>query len=205
MSEVVLKAESRETVKGLSTVSMRKQGWIPVNFYGYKIENRTMVVQEMDLLKAIRSGSKVIQLETADGTKDVVIKEVQRHPVTWKPLHADFYALAAEREIVLKVPVRFEGVSFGVKNMGGVLIFNSRSVEISCLPKYIPNEIIVDVTPMKIRDTVHAKDLKLDNIKIVSRPDQLMCRVTATRASLSETGGEKGGVKAAAAPAKGKK
>jgi len=195
MSEVVLKAESRETVKGLSTVSMRKQGWIPVNFYGYKIENRTMVVQEMDLLKAIRSGSKVIQLETAEGKKEVVIKEVQRHPVTWKPLHADFYALADDREIVLKVPVRFEGVSFGVKNMGGVLILSSRSIEISCLPKFIPNELVVDVSPLKVRDTVHAKDLKLENIRVVSRGDQLMCRVGATRASLSEAGGDKGVVK----------
>jgi len=200
MSEVVVKAESRDKVAGLSCVAMRNQGWIPVNFYGYKIENRTYVVQENELLKAIRSGSKVITLETAEGKKDVVVKEVQRHPVTWNLLHADFYALAAEKEITIKVPLRFTGTSYGVKNMGGVLILSSRSVDISCLPQYIPNEIVVDVTPMKIRDTVHAKDLQLENIKIASRGDQLLCRVGATRASLSEAGGDKGG-----AAAKGKK
>jgi len=81
--------------------------------------------------------------------------------------------------------LRFEGVPFGVKNMGGVLVLNTRSIAISCLPADIPNEIVLDVSPLKMNETFHARDIKLEKIEVVTRPVELLCRVVVTRAALA--------------------
>lgn len=190
--EVVLKTTKREFAAGETLSSKRKAGLVPANFYGFNVQNQSFFVDEMELLKAVKAGAKVITLDTEDGLKKCVIRELQRHPVTWKIRHVDMFALTSGREVELKVPVRYSGVSFGVKNMGGVLIMNSRSLRISCLPEFIPNEIVVDVSPMKLKDTVHASDINMDNVRVLSAKSTLLCRVAPTRASLSEFGGDKG-------------
>ena len=76
--------------------------------------------------------------------------------------------------------------------MGGVLIENSREVEIEAMAEFVPNEIIIDVEPLKLKDTIHVSDVKRDNIKFVSPADMLLARVGITRAAVSDAGGAAG-------------
>lgn len=178
-------------IRGTETKNQRKQnrkeGIIPGVMYGAGVEkNIEVTVDETELMKAYKSGSKLFDLECEGKTRKVFIKELQRNPITWNPVHVDFIAVQEGSDITIKVPVRYEGVPFGVKNQGGVLIINSRNVEISCKPEFLPEELVVDVTAVKIKGTIHAADLEFDNIKIVSPAEQLLCRVTPTRASVSD-------------------
>lgn len=180
-----LKAEKREKMAKNELKQLRKKGMVPVNVYGYKLDNEFYFVQENDVQKAIKSGVKVVKLETESGEKECIIREVQRHPVSWSVQHVDFLRLQEGRKVSFKVPVRYEGTAFGVKNMGGVLLINSRSIDIACLPEHIINEIVLDVTHLKLKETFHASDVNIDNIEVVSAPSTLLCSIAVTRAALS--------------------
>lgn len=169
--------------------SKRKKGLIPVNLYGPGIkENGSYYIDELVLNKAVKSGKKVHPVVTESGDFNVVFKEIQRHPVSWKLVHVDLLTLAPGVKVVIKVPVRYRGVPFGVKNMGGVFIINAREVEIEALPEHIPDEIEIDISPMKVKDTIHASDIERENIRIVSPPGMLLSRVGITRAAVSAAG-----------------
>ncbi|HQO09710.1 MAG TPA: 50S ribosomal protein L25 [Clostridiales bacterium] len=171
----------------------RKTGLIPVNLYGPGIENsHSYYVNEIDLNRAIKSGKKIHEITSEIGDFKVVLKEVQRHPVSWKLVHVDMLSLAPGKKVTVKIPLRFEGIPFGVKNMGGVLIENSREIEVEAMAEFIPNEIKIDVSPLKLKDTIHARDIKMDNIRIASPADMLLARVGITRAAVSDAGGSAG-------------
>jgi large subunit ribosomal protein L25 len=171
----------------------RKTGLIPVNLYGPGIKNsHSYYMNEIDLNRAVKSGKKIHEITSEIGDFKVVMKEIQRHPVSWKLVHVDLLSLAPGMKVTVKIPVRYVGVPFGVKNMGGVLIENSREVEIEAMAEFVPNEIIIDVEPLKLKDTIHVSDVKRDNIKFVSPADMLLARVGITRAAVSDAGGSAG-------------
>ncbi|PID29394.1 MAG: 50S ribosomal protein L25 [Candidatus Cloacimonadota bacterium] len=189
MAKIVLKGEAREvSPKKSFTKKLRKAGKTPAVVYGYKQENSYITVSELELMKAFKSGEKVFTISTEAGDYDVIIKEIQRHPVTWQPLHVDFIKLVEDKEVAVKVPLVFKGTAFGVKNMGGVLLINSRHISVRTLPKDIPTSIDVDVTSLKISDTLHAGDLDLGTMKLESSKMQLLASCAATRASVSAQG-----------------
>ncbi len=186
-----LTAIKKEKDSKRAITSKRKLGLIPVNLYGPGIENsHSYYINETDLNRAIKSGSKIHEVTSDVGDFKVVFREVQRHPVTWKLLHIDMLSLSPGKKVSVKVPVRYEGVPFGVKNMGGVLIINSRDITIEALAEHIPNEIFIDVSPLKLKETVHAGDVVRENIRIVSPADMLLCRVGITRAAVSAAEGD---------------
>ncbi|MBN2857114.1 MAG: 50S ribosomal protein L25 [Candidatus Delongbacteria bacterium] len=172
----------------------RKAGLVPVNLYGPGIEkSHSYYMDELSLNRAVKSGKKIHEITTDMGDFKVVFKEIQRHPVTWGLTHVDLLSLAPGMKVTLKVPVRYHGVPYGVKNMGGVFIINSRDLEIEALAEYIPNEINVDITDMKLKDTIHASDIVRENIRVVSPSGMLLARVGITRAAVSAGGGADAG------------
>jgi len=185
-----LQAQIKERDSKKAINAKRKQGMIPVNLYGPGIENsHSYYMNEIDLNRAIKSGHKVHEITSDIGDFKVVFREIQRHPVTWKLLHIDMLSLAPGMKVTVRVPVRYEGVPFGVKNMGGVLIINSRDIMIEALAEHIPNEIILDVSPMKLKDTIHASDVIRENMRVASNGDMLLCRIGITRAAVSAAEG----------------
>ena len=164
----------------------RKNGLVPVNLYGPGIEtSHSYYMDSLSLNRAVKSGKKIHEITTDIGDFKVVFKEIQRHPVTWNLTHVDLLSLAPGKKVTLKVPVRYNGIPYGVKNMGGVFIINSRDIEIEALAEHIPNEIIVDITDMKLKDTVHASVIERENIRVVSPAGMLLARVGITRAAVS--------------------
>ncbi len=192
MSDVLIKGEAKKDSNKILLKAKKKEGKIPANLYGTGFDNVSLFVDSKELKKAIKSGVKVFSLETESGTFQVITKEVQRHPISWDLLHVDFLKLSDDQKVTIKIPVRYIGEAFGVKNMGGVLLLNSRTVEVSCLPKYILDEIVVDVTELKLHETIHAGDLKLENITDISYPSELLCKIGLTRSAMSEGEDEEG-------------
>jgi large subunit ribosomal protein L25 len=203
MSEKLV-AQSKGNDGKLAVNAKRKKGFIPVNLYGPGIENsHSYYIDELALNRAIKSGKKIHEITSDVGDFKIVMKEVQRHPVTWKLVHVDMLSLKPGMRVTVTVPLRFEGVPYGVKNMGGVFIINSRDITVEAMAEYIPNEITLDVSPLKLKDTIHASDVKRENIKVVSPAEMLLARVGITRAAVSAAEATTTPAAAAPAPAAG--
>jgi len=113
----------------------------------------------------------------------VLIKEVQRDPITNAPLHADFFALDMTHTIDVEVPIHVTGTAVGVSLMGGILDHVLREIEVECLPGSIPDEIVVDVSALEIGDSIHIRDLVLPaGVELRSDPDLSVVSVVAPKA-----------------------
>lgn len=165
MDTLTLEVETREgTGKGPARRS-RAQGRMPAVFYGRSCEGQNLTVDLRDFGRRIANleGTHLIELRSKAPQVDkrmVLLREVQHHPVTGAPVHADFYEVALDQAIVVRVALHFEGKAAGVA-LGGILQPIIREMEVRCLPTAIPEFIAVDVSPLAIHDAIHVGDLKL--------------------------------------------
>lgn len=165
METLTLEVEPREgTGKGPARRA-RAQGRIPAVFYGAKSEGHNLSVDARDFGRRIANleGTHLIELRSSLAQVDkrmVLLREVQHHPVTGLPVHADFYEVALDQAIVVRVPLHFEGKAAGVA-LGGILQPIIREIEVRCLPTAIPDFIAVDVSALAIHDAIHVSQLQL--------------------------------------------
>ena len=166
MSTLKITAEAREsTGKGVAR-KLRQAGKIPAVLYGKGQGGFSLSLDSYELnllLSTAGARTSVLELEVKDGGKDskknVLIKEVQKHPFKDLILHMDLLEIALDQEITVKVPIEIVGTAKGVKIDGGILEMKRRELEISCLPDIIPNSITVDVTELEIGDTIHVESV----------------------------------------------
>src|SRR6266550_3515472 len=111
-----------------------------------------------------------------------LIREIQRHPIRPDIIHVDFYEIRGGEKITLKVPVHLVGTPDGVRNAGGVLDQVTREVEIEVLPENIPDRVELDVTALKIGDSLHVRDLSIPNAAILTGADLTIATVVPPRA-----------------------
>lgn len=182
MKAVELTATRRTgTGKGVARQT-RMTGNIPGVVYGPEIEPISVVVAEKDLRAAVKEASSISALFDldVDGSKNkVIIREVQRDPVTSRVTHVDFHAISMTKPINVTVPINFTGTAFGVQSEGGILQTTLRELEISCLATDIPESIDVDVTELNIGDSIHVRDLDLGNVNILTDEQRTLVVVAA--------------------------
>lgn len=183
MEQIALKASLREGTGKQAAVKVRKQGLVPGIVY-HRGENSVAIsLVEKDFLKILRSaeGENVLISLTIEGSKKsrpVLIKEIQHHPLKRSVLHVDFNEISLSEKITIDVEVVAQGEPAGVKQEGGILEHVLREVKIQCLPADIPKHIDVDITNLKLNDSVHVRDLKLgEKIKVLTDPDALLFQV----------------------------
>jgi len=173
MERPALTAEVREeTGKGVAR-KLRARGLVPGVFYGPRTETIPVVLDPRELAKSLQTeaGENVlIDLTIRKGDqadqKVVMVKEVQVHPLQRTALHADFYEVAMDEMITIEVPIHLVGRPEGVK-MGGILEQVRRVVQIQCLPGDIPRSFDIDVSSLKIGDSVRGSDLQVEKAKIL--------------------------------------
>jgi large subunit ribosomal protein L25 len=168
MSEINLKVKKREDYKDLTLNEMRRKGIIPGVYYGHNVDNISIAVTEHDLKPVVFTNeANIIQLNIGDD-KDLkcILKDVQFHPLTDRPLHFDLMALNENEKLNIEVNIKLAGNPKGVKD-GGVLQHSLHKLNIECLPKDIPSHIDIDVSDLNIGDSVKISDLKLENVNIL--------------------------------------
>lgn len=183
MERPFLVAELRnKTGKGIAR-RLRAQGFVPAIFYGPKTESIPISVDVRSLKKTLQTEARENVLIEMDIRKNgdsirkvVMLKDVQIDPLSGAILHVDFYEVAMDETIRVEVPLNLIGKAEGTK-LGGILEQIRRSIEIECLPGDIPKRIDVDVSSLKIGDSIHIKDLKLEKIKIISDPNLTIATV----------------------------
>jgi large subunit ribosomal protein L25 len=181
----VINTESRAE-KGKEAIKrVRETGKVPAIFYGFGLEARSVSVDPRSLEKALANpkglnGYFELTIDGAKASQRVLIRELQRDPVSREILHLDLVAPNPTKEIVAVVPLRFEGRSIGVST-GGRMRKPFREVRVSGLPENIPGEIVVDVTNIDQGDTLYGSQLALDKAKVVFDRDFIVVKVVAPR------------------------
>ena len=164
---------SLRTVGKHHSRSSRIVGRIPGVLYGPKVENVSLSADEITLKKysGHKYESTIFQLKSDDpklNKLNVLLRDMQVHPVTRRPVHVDFFAIDMSSAIRVQVEIRMEGKPLGLAE-GGLLQMVLRELEIECLPADIPEFIVADVSGLGLGDALHVSDLKLpDNIKAIS-------------------------------------
>ena len=141
---------------------LRVAGSIPAIIYGKSGNQSVAVAQEAfrDLMRAKGNAARIIEL-SVDGKKMLsLIKEFQRHPITQKFLHIDIMEIDPNSPMTAAIPVRAIGEAHGVKTDGGTLAIVSQTINVRCLPKDLPEFIEIDVTELKVNESIHVGEVK---------------------------------------------
>lgn len=158
---------------------------VPAVLYGHGRPTQPLMVDALSLEKAlsgIEPASTLIELTVNGKMSRTLIREIQRHPIRPDIIHVDFYEIHAHEKITLEVPVHLVGTPDGVRNAGGVLDQVLREVKIEVLPEHIPDRVELDVTNLKIGDSLHVRDLSIPNAVILNGPDLTIATVVPPRA-----------------------
>ncbi|MEX2468400.1 MAG: 50S ribosomal protein L25/general stress protein Ctc, partial [Pseudohongiellaceae bacterium] len=152
--------------KGASRRLRRLNKEIPAVLYGGNEDPVSLRILHDDMFHATENEaffSHIITLNIGGDKQQCVIKDLQRHPAKPFLLHADFLRVRADQEINVNVPVHFlnEEKCKGVRLEGGNLIRNLTEIEVSCLPKDLPEYIEIDVLDLQIGDSIHLSEVKL--------------------------------------------
>jgi large subunit ribosomal protein L25 len=174
MQRPVLTAEIREGVGKEKAKKLRAKGLIPAIFYGPRSQTIPLVIDSKELAKVLQTeaGENVlIDLDIRKGAqsdrKVVMLKDIQIDSLQSITLHTDFFEVAMDEMVTVEVPVHLVGKPEGTK-MGGILDQIRRVIQIQCFPGDIPKSIDIDVSPLKIGDSIHVQDIQVEKAKIIS-------------------------------------
>lgn len=166
-NEFTLDAKPREDVgKGASRRLRRLQGEIPAIIYGAGKDPLSITLRHDDIFHAVEDEaffSSILEINVAGEKESVIIKDMQRHPAKPLIMHADFLRVRADVELTVNVPLHFmnEDTCAGVKLENGQVSHLMNELEVTCLPRNLPEYIEVDMAELHVGDTLHISDLKL--------------------------------------------
>ena len=164
MNEIVLEAEQRPLASKGAVKAMRVKGRIPGVAYGDDGAAVALSVDEKSVQAILHSKggrNALVSLKIGGTSHPVLIKEIQRHPITRALWHVDFHRISLKKKIETKVPVHVKGEAPGVKVGGGVLEHLIRDLRVRCLPTEIPAFVDADISNLQINQGLRAKDLQL--------------------------------------------
>jgi len=170
---IEIEVEPRPTTGKKSRRDAAEKGLIPGVVYGGGKDPVPIAVDPKKIIQILRSerGQNSILLFSLKGTKaqrHVMVKDFQVNPVSNELIHADFTRIMMDQKVRVDVPLVFEGMAMGVKNQGGLMDVIMREVAVESLPSDIPDRIHVDLSPLKIGDSVKISDLQVsDKVKIM--------------------------------------
>lgn len=181
MKSITIKGSERESVGKRSTKALRNAGMVPCVVYGgdKPLHFAAEEAAFKDLVYTSNAHTVVVEM---DGGKKIraIMQDIQFHPVTDAILHIDFYQLFDDKEVSLRIPVRLEGNSPGVKN-GGRLLFRKRKLYIRALPDNLPDFFNIDISKLKIGDYIQVDELKSDEFTILHPDSTVVVQVKTAR------------------------
>jgi large subunit ribosomal protein L25 len=159
-------AEVREAQGKGASRRLRHEGKVPAILYGAHQDAQALTLNQQNLLTMIadeRFYSSIVQLKIGERSQEAIIKDVQMHPAKNLVVHVDLQRVVATEKIRIRLPIHFKGQSVapGVKNEGGVVSHMRADVEVSCLPKDLPEFLELDLSAMSLNDTKFLADIPL--------------------------------------------
>ncbi|HEY9593284.1 MAG TPA: 50S ribosomal protein L25 [Spirochaetia bacterium] len=162
---------------------LRGDGKIPAIIYGHT--NPTAVtVDAREFRNAFKriTQNTIVELHMPGGVHEVLVKDYQKDNLTGQILHVDFYEFEKGKALRTRVPIRLVGNPVGVKE-GGILESHMHALEVECLPKDMPEEIVLDISELGLDKAMHVSNLTLpDGVRAIPAPDQVVCLVAHRKA-----------------------
>ena len=184
-----LAVQSREIENKSSRKNLRKSGNIPAVIYSEGQPGIHISVPTNEFTKLYKKSIgevAVFNLNLNGKDCHAIVKARQIHPVSRDFIHVDFLELHKDKELNLSVPFKFIGTPASLKE-GGIMEITVRELKVSCLPKYIPEDIPLHIEKLAIGEAIYIKDIKLENITIKEAGNIPIVSVHATRTGKSET------------------
>jgi large subunit ribosomal protein L25 len=200
-----LAAEFRDGQGKGASRRLRHSGRVPAILYGGTTEPRAITLDHQKLMTLIDNEkfySSIINLKVGDKSQAAIVKDLQMHPARNAIVHVDMQRVVETEKIRIHLPIHFKGeaASPGVKSQGGVVSHRIADVEVSCLPKDLPEFIELDLSQMALNESKHLSDLPLPEgvtIPGIAKADAVVVTIHPPRAEEPEAVAEV----AAAAPA----
>ena len=181
-----LGAEARN-IFGKALKASRAEGKLPVAVYGRakkgeKPESHSYFLNTKEFSKVLKTAgeSSIVTMESPDGDKDVLIKEVTFHPTSGTPIHADLYVVDKTKKLEVNVPLEFEGIAPAVKELNGIVLKVMHELAVEALPKDLPHDIKVDLEKLVALDSqILVKDLIIPaGVTVLADAEEVVVAIT---------------------------
>ena len=183
MKSITIQGTKRESVGKKSTKALRDAELVPCVVYG-GAETLNFSAEERAFKGLVYTPeAHTVSIEVDGNTIPAVLQDIQFHPITDKILHADFYQLSDDKAVVMEVPVRLTGRAKGVV-AGGALRQSFRKLKLKAIPANLPDEIVVDVTPLKIGNKLYVGDIKADGFTFMHPDNAVVVAVKMSRTAM---------------------
>ncbi len=201
-----LAAHLRESRGKQAAKHMRQDGRVPAVLY-HANDDKTVTsialdFDEKDIRNLVAHRTTLLSVswgESDDESRECILREVQRHPVTQIPMHLDLLGIKRGVKMDSTVRIVLEGTPVGVKDEGGILQQIMYEFNISCLPRHLLNEFVIDVSEMKLGDSLHVSDIEIEDIEINDDPARTIVTVVMPRVIEEPTDAEEEGEEGEAA------
>ena len=190
MKSITIQGTKRESVGKKSTKALRDAELVPCVVYGGGEPLNFSATEKAFKGLVYTPEAHTVSIEVDGQVIPAVLQDIQFHPLTDRIIHADFYRLSDDKPVIMEVPVRITGRSKGVV-AGGVLRQSFRKLKVKALPANLPDEVVVDVTPLKIGNKLYVGALKAEGFSFVHPDNAVVVAVKMSRNAM------KGGAAAA--------
>ena len=201
MKSITIKGSERESVGKKATKALRDAGMVPCVIYGGSQPVHFAAEEKAFKNLVYTPNAHTVVVELKDKSANVILQDIQFHPVSDKILHIDFFELNENKEIIMEVPVKVTGTSPGVL-LGGDLRLNQRRLKVKALPKNLPDYVEANISELEMGNKLYVTKLEAKNFKLMHPDNTVVAQVKISRAAMKAA---QEAAKAAKAPAKGKK
>ena len=178
--QVILQAEERSRTGKGAARQLRRDGLVPAVVYGHERTTSSLSVEADELkmlLSHISASSTVIDLRVGSGrSRQVLIREIQRHPFRSEILHVDFLLIREDQSIRVEIPLHLTGDAAGTSE-GGILQQNRHEIAIECLPSEIPGAFDLDISELGIGDSLYVSDIDAGGVTVLDDLEIMICTV----------------------------
>ncbi|NLO70969.1 MAG: 50S ribosomal protein L25/general stress protein Ctc [Porphyromonadaceae bacterium] len=182
MKTFKLSGEVRQELGKKATKTLRRAEVVPCVLYGGK-ENIHFTVTQSDVRKLIYTPDvHIVDLTVGKNQSKAIVKELQFHPVSDKLLHIDFFEVSPDKPVIVEIPVKLTGLAAGVRE-GGKLNLGMRKLKVKGIYTDLPENIVVDVTKLKLGKSIQVGDLSFDKFELLNTKNAVVAQVKLTRAA----------------------
>lgn len=184
-----LTVEKRDVA--IDVAKIRKEGKMPAVFYGPTEASTSVSIPLIDFKKVWKKAgesSVIILKDTAGVEHEALIHDIDVHPLTGEPRHADFYVIEKGKKVQVAVPLVFTGVSSAVKDKAGILVKVHRELEIEAAPRDLPHELSVDISKLvELSDVITAADIILPTgVELKLDPEEVIASISEAKEEIEE-------------------
>ncbi|MBF0498854.1 MAG: 50S ribosomal protein L25 [Candidatus Riflebacteria bacterium] len=184
MAEFALNAEVRTKTGQGESRRLRKSGIVPAVIYGKGVDPISCMLKRRDVEAMLGkvNPNAIIKIDFAgkEKTRDVIVREIEKEPLSAHLNHIDFQAIDPKVPIQVAVDLKFVGEPIGRKS-GAIFTAQVRRVRIECLPSKIPTNIEVDVTELDVGHSLHVADIKKADYKMIASPKITLCQMSIVK------------------------